>query len=151
MNLFGIRKKRQPLGYKAIPLYCIAVIAIILTATAFLPSRTIIVWVNAPEGEFEPISDIFTITAYSPSINETDDTPCIGARNTNVCELHSQGEIIFASNAFPLGTTICVQGFGCGKVLDRMNKRYTDRIDVFMPTKSEAKEFGKKELEVVVL
>ena len=82
-----------------------------------------------------------TLTAYSSSIDETDDTPFITAWGTRT----RNG--VAASNDLPFGTRTRIPGVFGEKVFaveDRMNKRYTGRnyLDLWMPSKGEALRFG---------
>ena len=91
---------------------------------------------------------LMAITAYSSSADETDSTPLITASGTRV------RDGVIASNAFPLGTKIKIPELFGGKILtveDRMHQRFTDRIDVWMPSKWQALNFGKKQVEVEII
>ena len=74
-----------------------------------------------------------TLSAYSSRVQETDDTPCISADGSNICELFAKGEMICASNDFPMHSIIHIEGFGDCIIRDRMNRRYTgtNRIDLY--------------------
>lgn len=91
------------------------------------------------------------ITAYNVGVvAQTDNTPCIGASGDNLCDLVEQGINICAANFVPLGTNLEIEGIGICKVLDRMNARYTSRVDIAMgPDEiTEAREFGLQLREV---
>lgn len=92
-------------------------------------------------------------TAYTLSVDETDDTPCIGAGNNNLCEIRDKDpeKCIVATRLYPLNTMLEIEGFGECEVLDRTARKYSDRIDILMYTKKEAIQFGKKELEYNVI
>ena len=98
-----------------------------------------------------------TMTAYTLSVNETDDSPCIGAGNNNLCELRpilkKENKTICASRDLPLDTEIYIEGYGICVIKDRMNKRYlgTNRIDILMDTKEEAINFGIRELNYIII
>jgi len=92
-----------------------------------------------------------TVTAYNVGKGneaQTDESPCIGAGNHNICQALDEGKIVFAANFLPLHTKICVEKIGCGEVLDRMASRYSYRLDYAMPANKlkEAKQFGIKKL-----
>jgi len=97
------------------------------------------------------------MTAYTLSVNETDDAPCIGAGNNNLCELRpilkKDNKTICASRDLPLNTEIYIDGYGICVIKDRMNKRYlgTNRIDILMDTKEEAINFGIRELSYIII
>ncbi len=94
-----------------------------------------------------------TATAYTLSVDETDDTPCIGAGNNNLCEIRDKEpeKCIVATRLYPLNTMLEIEGFGECEVLDRTARKYSDRIDILMYTKKEAFKFGKREISYKLL
>jgi 3D (Asp-Asp-Asp) domain-containing protein len=85
------------------------------------------------------------ITAYNSEAGQTDDSPCITANGFNVCK-HGVEDTI-AANFLKFGTKVQIPelfGDRIFVVRDRMNKRHTDRVDVWMNGKKEALKFGKK-------
>ena len=87
------------------------------------------------------------ITAYSSSIDETDSTPFITAYNTQI------REGVVACNWLEKGTQIHIEGLGWFVVEDRISDKMARRhgynvIDIWMPTKREALEFGIQVLSV---
>ena len=132
----------------------IALISIILiyTGLAFSPLQAD---VDPPEGAdvlFEKIQNIkkeeaqqnkkvfiVTVTGYSSSYDETDDTPYITASGDWV----HMGTV--ATNFLPIGTKIKIPSLFGNQVFivkDRMNKRYYYRVDIWFPSKEEAINFG---------
>ncbi len=88
------------------------------------------------------------VTAYSSSADETDSTPYLTASGTNT------RDGVVASNVFPLGTQIRIPELFGDKtftVEDRMHERFSDRIDIWMPSKWRAIHFGKKQAEVEIV
>lgn len=78
-------------------------------------------------------------TAYTNLAALTDSSPDITASGTHV----EYGQI--AANFLPFGTKIRIPDlYGAQEfiVTDRMHPRYTNRIDVFLPTYGEAVQFG---------
>lgn len=69
---------------------------------------------------------------------QTDDTPCIGASGVDICNLLDHGICVYAANFVPLGTYLQTEDFGECQVLDRMNSKYPNRVDVAMPKDSKA-------------
>lgn len=97
----------------------------------------------------EPIKTTREVTAYTASINETDDSPCVGATGMNICEIAESGINVCASNAFPIGTYLTIDNLGDCVVFDRMNSRYQNRVDWFMGyDKERAIQFGIQRLYV---
>ena len=95
-----------------------------------------------------------TVTAYSSTADQTDDTPCITASGLNICS--SPNRKIIAANFLPFGTKVKIPelfGNEIFTVEDRMNKRYNghNRLDVWMVSRTNAKRFGvNSDVEVVV-
>ena len=88
------------------------------------------------------------VTAYSSSADETDSTPHVTASGTRT------REGVIASNVFPMGTQLKIPELFGEKVFvieDRMHNRFTDRIDVWMPSKWQALKFGKHVAEVEIV
>jgi 3D (Asp-Asp-Asp) domain-containing protein len=89
-----------------------------------------------------------TATAYSSSVDETDDTPFITAKGTYV------RDGIVAANFLPFGTAIKIPAIYGDKIFvveDRMNKRFSDRIDLWFPSKQEAYQFGVKKVVIEIV
>lgn len=88
------------------------------------------------------------VTAYSSTPEETDETPFITASGNQV----RFG--IAAANWLPIGTEVRIpEYFGdqVFKVEDRMNEKHGDRLDIWMPSKDEALEFGRRITKIEVL
>jgi len=93
-----------------------------------------------------------TITAYNSDPAQTDDTPCITANGFDVCE-HNQEDTI-AANFLKFGTKVRIPelyGDRIFVVRDRMNKRYTNRVDIWMKDKADARAFGVKVAKIEVV
>jgi 3D (Asp-Asp-Asp) domain-containing protein len=94
------------------------------------------------------------VTAYNAGIEaQTDASPCISASGDNICEMLARGEKICATNAFPLRTKLYIKNYGECVVLDRMNSRFKERVDIAMTAQEyqRAVNFGKQILEVRVI
>ncbi len=112
---------------------------------------TALVAKNSPGLLYEPISGKYriytvTITAYSSSVDETDDTPFITASGTYT------RDGVAAANFLALGSKVQIPELFGNKtffVEDRMNRRYTERLDIWFPTKWEAKRFGKRRAQII--
>lgn len=97
-------------------------------------------------------SSYFSITAYNSEVGQCDATPCITANGFNVCENGIEDTV--ATNYLPFGTKIRIPELFGDRVFvvrDRMNARYSKKIDVWMLSKSEAKTFGHKYAKVEIL
>lgn len=90
-----------------------------------------------------------TITAYSSTPCQTDDTPFITASNSWV------RDGIVANNYFPFGTRIRIPEYFGDKIFvieDRMHWRKSDyQVDVWFPAKQQAINFGITKAYVEIL
>lgn len=80
-----------------------------------------------------------TVTAYSSTVDQCDDSPFITANGSWV------RDGIVAANFLPFGAKIKLPAVAGDKVFsveDRMNIKYNYRLDIWMPTREEAKKFG---------
>jgi len=93
------------------------------------------------------------LTAYNSDIGQTDDSPCITANGFNLC-MHGQEDTV-AVNGMKMGTKVRFPELFGNKVFvvrDRMNARYnSSRVDVWMLSKADAKNFGVKMTKMEVL
>ncbi len=105
------------------------------------------------EKELIPVKTTYVYsTAYNSLPNQTDGSPCTTANGFNVCE-HGIEDTV-ATNALPFGTKVQFpEMFGdrIFVVRDRMNARYSDRVDFWMISYDDARHFGKRYLKMVVL
>ena len=98
---------------------------------------------NVPRGTIREVS------MYTSRKQETDNSPCISADGTNICKVKYN---VCASNAFPLGTKLYVEGLGECIVKDRMNRRYKNAVDWYAGMDLQrALRFGRRKLLVVEL
>lgn len=91
---------------------------------------------------------IISISAYSSTVDQTDDSPFITARGTYV------RDGIIAANFLPFGTKIKIPELFGDKIFvveDRMNSRYWHKIDVWFPERQDALEFGVKTAKIQIL
>lgn len=89
-----------------------------------------------------------TLTAYSSTPDQTDDTPFIAATGKRVYD----GMI--AANFLPFGTKVQIPKLFGEKIFtvdDRMNRRYQNRVDIWFPDRTSALKFGIQEAEIVIL
>lgn len=92
------------------------------------------------------------MTAYNSDPRQTDDTPCITANGFDVCE-HGIEDTV-AANFLKFGTRIKIPelfGDRIFVVRDRMNKRYPDRVDIWLKDYDEAIRFGVRVAMIEVL
>ena len=91
---------------------------------------------------------VVSITAYSSTPDQTDDTPFITARGTYV------RDGIIAANFLPFGTKIKIPELFGDKIFiveDRMNSRYWHKIDIWFPERHDALEFGIKTAKIQII
>jgi|SRR3989344_4543061 len=89
-----------------------------------------------------------TATAYSSTVDQTDDTPFITASGTYV------RDGIVAANFLPFGTVIKIPELFGDKIFvveDRMHKRFSHRLDIWFPERQMAKEFGIKQIRIEII
>ncbi len=88
------------------------------------------------------------LTAYSSSVDETDDTPFITASGKAV------RDGIVATNGLAFGTKIKIPSVFGDKIFvveDRMHRRKVGIVDIWMPSKKEALKFGAFKADIVIL
>lgn len=101
---------------------------------------------NPSQKEFYVIS-----TAYSSSVDETDSSPFITASGADI---RKHPYRIVAANFLRIGTKLQLPdlyGDTIFDVQDRMNQRFSDRLDVWQPSKQEAKQFGIRKVKVRIV
>lgn len=98
-----------------------------------------------------------TVTAYSSEPAQTDDTPCIPANGYDLCEHYEKygNANTVAANFLRFDTQVKFpELFGDNGfvVRDRMNARYNgqNRVDIWMPSKQQAVEFGVKRVKMEI-
>ena len=106
--------------------------------------------IKIDEEKFKKIPVI--ATAYSSTPDQTDDSPFITAANTRV------RDGVVAANFLDLHTKISIPDLYGDKIFtveDRMNRRFNKanppRIDVWLPNRSLAINFGVKKVSIVIL
>ena len=95
-----------------------------------------------------------TITAYSPHVNQTDDSPYTTAFLKSVKPgIVAVSRPIIQKMGWAPGQKIYIEGIGIKEIGDLMNKRFTGfRVDVFMWQKKDAIKFGiKKNVHVFLI
>ncbi len=89
-----------------------------------------------------------SITAYSSTVDQTNSEPFITASGAWV----SDG--IIAANFLPFNTKIRIPSLFGDKVFtvkDRMNARYTNRVDIWFPSRRQAINFGLRSAKIEIL
>lgn len=90
-----------------------------------------------------------TLTAYSSTPDQTDDTPFTTASNTMV------RDGVIASNFLAFGTKVQIPEIFGDKVFtveDRMARKHPDKIDIWFLERHSATKFGiVKDAEVIIL
>ncbi len=94
------------------------------------------------------------VTAYNVGVREqTNDKPCLGATGEDLCRLVARGLKVCAANFVAPETILNIEGYGKCVVLDRMNQRFSHRVDIAM-RKNEvyrALDFGIQRRQVEVI
>lgn len=89
-----------------------------------------------------------TVTAYSSTPEETDDTPFITASGTHV------RDGIVATNQLPFGAQVQIPEYFGDKIFiveDRMHRRKKNNMDIWMSSKEKALRFGITTADIVIL
>lgn len=88
-------------------------------------------------------------TAYTPRKQECNDD----IEHTALMVKPKPGWHVAVSHdlMWMLGKKVYIKGVGVRFVADLMNERFSNKIDIMMPTVKGAKKFGTQELEIVVL
>jgi len=87
-------------------------------------------------------------TGYSSTVDQCDADPFTTASGTTV----HRGTL--AANSLSFGTEVMFPDYFGDRVFiveDRMAKRFSNRMDIWFETRSEALQFGKRTLKVMVL
>jgi 3D (Asp-Asp-Asp) domain-containing protein len=88
---------------------------------------------------------IVTVTGYSSTSDQTDGSPFTTASNEQVQWGYAATNLLLNGNIMPFGTKIMIPELFDDEVFeiqDRMNRRYSDRVDIWFPSKDPAKKFG---------
>ncbi|MBU2037384.1 3D domain-containing protein [Patescibacteria group bacterium] len=88
------------------------------------------------------------VTAYSSTPDQTDSSPFITANGSRV------RDGIVAANFLPFGTKVKFPEYSGDKIYtvqDRMAKKNSHKIDIWMPTRHAALDFGVKKLAYEVV
>lgn len=92
-----------------------------------------------------------TLTAYSPTEEECGPNPQTTASMVKV----RPGIIAVSRDLFDqgwiFGKKVYVKGHGVFEIADLMSKRYTKRMDIYLPDTEKAKRFGVKQVTVALL
>jgi 3D (Asp-Asp-Asp) domain-containing protein len=90
-----------------------------------------------------------TATAYCPDCLAGEDSPQASALGTVV----RAGRTVAVSRDLRrlLGRTVAIEGFGVRVVEDLMHPRFAGRMDLCLPDKRQALDFGVQNLDVLVL
>lgn len=92
-----------------------------------------------------------TVTAYNPSTEQCDSDPLIAASMRKV----RLGTIAVSRDLFDqgwvFGRKVRIEGLGIFEINDLMNKRFSQRIDIFMWDEGQARQFGKKNVKAALL
>jgi 3D (Asp-Asp-Asp) domain-containing protein len=92
-----------------------------------------------------------TVTAYNPTEDQCDEDPYVAASMRRV----RSGTIAVSRDLFQqgwvFGRKVRIKGMGIFEINDLMNKRFSNRIDVFMWDRDRAVAFGKRRIEAALL
>ena len=93
-----------------------------------------------------------TITAYTSTKDQCDDTPFITASNIRVRKgIIALSRDIEKDFGLKFGDKVEIKGLGIFEFQDRMNKRWTRKVDIFMLCREKAIKFGNRKGELRIL
>lgn len=103
-----------------------------------------------------PVATLMVVaSAYTSTPYQTDSTPFITANGEHVYWGGVAANIIDANGRnIPFGTKIMIPklfGDQIFTVNDRMNRRYKNNVDLWFPDITDAREFGRRTIEVVII
>lgn len=101
-----------------------------------------------PAGQVVSTITSVPMSAYSSTPDQTDGSPFTTASGTRV------RDGVVAANFLPIGTKIRIPEYYGNKVFvveDRMNRRYWKKVDIWMPTRSDALQWGVKYATIEVV
>lgn len=92
------------------------------------------------------------VTKYNPERNQTDSTPFIMASNKRVYD----GAIALSRDieekyGYKFGDLVFLENLGTFVFQDRMNKKWTNRADIFSFNKKESLRFGMVEDNLIIV
>lgn len=114
-----------------------------------MPPPEALAFVYGPDEEIPTQNELMraTVSGYTSSADETDDTPEINASGLKP----GPGSIACPAR-YPFGTRVIIAGdeYACD---DRMNERYAhgDHFDIWFPSKAEAMHWGRQTVTVEVV
>jgi 3D (Asp-Asp-Asp) domain-containing protein len=124
-----------------------------ITQTAATAESTPETLIKPKEKENKVIkSGFYEMTAYTSEVAQCDSSPCITANGFNVCK-HGIEDTI-AANFLKFGTKVKIPELYGDRIFivrDRMNKRYNNRVDIWMKDKNQAIKFGFKLAKIEIL
>ena len=89
-----------------------------------------------------------SVSGYSSTPDQTDDSPFITARGTYV------RDGIVAANFLPFGTAIKIPAMFGDKIFvveDRMNTRFSNNVDIWFASRQSALNFGRRTLAIEIV
>lgn len=96
----------------------------------------------------KPTTYVVPATAYSSTADQTDASPFITASGTHV------RDGVAAANFLPIGTVFRIPELYGDKTFvieDRMNARYTYRLDIWFASREAAKQFGVRTIKIEIV
>ena len=87
------------------------------------------------------------ISAYTSDVAQTDGDPCTTASGLNICERDAEDIVATNYRYLAFGTPVRIPELFGDRIFyihDRMNKRYTATVDVWMKNITDARKFGRQ-------
>lgn len=119
----------------------------VLLALAGALAGGLAVWLSGPER----VSLRVNATAYTSTPGQTQGDPFLAAWN-NRLEPGMKALAVsrdLLKKGLANGSKVKVEGYGTYTVLDKMNRRYKRRVDLYFGTRTQAaREFGRREVTI---
>jgi 3D (Asp-Asp-Asp) domain-containing protein len=106
----------------------------------------------APPSQPAEVYDIYEVTAYTAYEESTGKTPDHPAFGITASGRRVQAGVTAACpRELPFGTWLEIEGVGKRRCDDRGGAIRGNRLDIYIPDKADALEFGRKRLKVRIL
>ena len=172
MRYFEVMRKRKEKNYKTLQemgdFFAKRILGLLVIFSLFINLLFPLVIVHSPDGfVLRSYNDLYpssaakysvskviyvTSTGYSSTVDQCDSDPCTTASGLNVCQRNI--EDVIAANFLPFGTKVRFPNLFGDRIFtvhDRMNARFTNRVDFWFKSRDKAVFFGKRTVAMEIL
>ncbi|GIW66655.1 MAG: hypothetical protein KatS3mg095_0553 [Candidatus Parcubacteria bacterium] len=109
--------------------------------------------INSPKKNPEKLTKLkVEATAYSPGPESTGKKPGMKGYGITYSGLRAlKGAVAVDPNVIPLGSVLEIPGYGYGIAIDTGSAIKGNKIDVYFDNVDEAKNWGRKKIEITIL